>query len=56
MISLSMVAVCIGLGSLASGITSVAIMTAGMCFAATDNQAGTDMTVVQSMRDIGKMS
>lgn len=56
MISLSMVAVCIVLGSLSSGITSVAIMTAGMRFASTDNQAGTDMTAVQSMRDIGEMA
>lgn len=56
MVSLSMVAVCIVLGSLSSGITSVAIMTAGMRFASTDNQAGTDMTAVQSMRDIGEMA
>lgn len=55
-ISLSIVAVCIVLGSLSSGITSVAIMTAGMHFASTDNQAGTDMTAVQSMRDIGEMA
>lgn len=55
-ISLPMVAVCIVLGSLSSGITSVAIMTAGMRFASTDNQAGTDMTAVQSMRDIGEMA
>lgn len=56
MISLSLVAVCVVLGSLSSGITSVAIMTAGMRFASTDNQAGTDMTAVQSMRDIGEMA
>jgi MFS transporter, PAT family, beta-lactamase induction signal transducer AmpG len=55
-ISLPMVAICIVLGSLSSGITSVAIMTAGMRFASTDNQAGTDMTAVQSMRDIGEMA
>lgn len=55
-ISLTIVAVCIVLGSLSSGITSVAIMTAGMRFASTDNQAGTDMTAVQSMRDIGEMA
>ncbi|WP_193014986.1 RhtX/FptX family siderophore transporter [Proteus sp. FME41] len=55
-ISLSIVAVCIVLGSLSSGITSVAIMTAGMRFASTDNQAGTDMTAVQSMRDVGEMA
>ncbi|QIG07196.1 RhtX/FptX family siderophore transporter [Proteus sp. ZN5] len=55
-ISLSIVALCIVLGSLSSGITSVAIMTAGMRFASTDNQAGTDMTAVQSMRDIGEMA
>lgn len=55
-INLTIVAVCIVLGSLSSGITSVAIMTAGMRFASTDNQAGTDMTAVQSMRDIGEMA
>ncbi|MBG2802394.1 hypothetical protein ACNARU_05405 [Proteus sp. WDL240414] len=44
------------LGALSSGITSVAIMTAGMRFASTDNQAGTDMTAVQSMRDIGEIA
>lgn len=55
-ISLTIVTVCIVLGSLSSGITSVAIMTAGMRFASTDNQAGTDMTAVQSMRDIGEMA
>ncbi|WP_147458583.1 hypothetical protein [Pseudomonas aeruginosa] len=27
-----------------------------MRFASTDNQAGTDMTAVQSMRDIGEMA
>lgn len=42
-------------GALASGVTSVAIMTAGMQFAAQGDQAGTDMTMVQSSRDIGEM-
>lgn len=42
-------------GALASGVTSVAIMTAGMQFAALGDQAGTDMTMVQSSRDIGEM-
>lgn len=55
-ISVTMVAVCILFGSLSSGITSVAIMTAGMRFASQAKQAGTDMTAVQSMRDIGEMA
>lgn len=46
---------CIVLGSLSTGITSVAIMTAGMQFASRSNQAGTDMTAVQSTRDLGEM-
>lgn len=55
-VSVIMVAVCILSGSLSSGITSVAIMTAGMRFASQAKQAGTDMTAVQSMRDIGEMA
>ena len=55
-VSVIMVAVCILFGSLSSGITSVAIMTAGMRFASQAKQAGTDMTAVQSMRDIGEMA
>jgi len=43
------------LGSLATGITSVAIMTAGMRFAKQSNQAGTDVTAVQSTRDLGEL-
>jgi len=43
------------LGSLSTGITSVAIMTAGMRFAKQGNQAGTDVTAVQSTRDLGEI-
>lgn len=45
----------VGLGSFATGATSVAIMTAAMTFAGQGDQAGTDMTAVQSMRDLGEM-
>ncbi len=55
-VSVIMVAVCITFGSLSAGITSVAIMTAGMQFAAKHTQAGTDMTAVQSTRDIGELA
>ncbi|MBG5929017.1 RhtX/FptX family siderophore transporter [Providencia rettgeri] len=54
-VSISLVALCITFGSLSAGITSVAIMTAGMQFASRYQQAGTDMTAVQSMRDIGEL-
>ncbi|WP_236611261.1 hypothetical protein [Providencia burhodogranariea] len=50
-----LVAACIIFGSLSAGITSVAIMTAGMQFASLYSQAGTDMTAVQSTRDIGEL-
>ncbi|WP_272657162.1 MULTISPECIES: RhtX/FptX family siderophore transporter [unclassified Providencia] len=55
-VSISLVALCITFGSLSAGITSVAIMTAGMQFASRYQQAGTDMTVVQSTRDIGELA
>ncbi|MCT7264582.1 MFS transporter, partial [Salmonella enterica subsp. enterica serovar Oranienburg] len=45
----------VGLGSFATGATSVVIMTASMAFAAQSDQAGTDMTAVQSTRDLGEM-
>ena len=54
-VSMSLVALCITFGSLSAGITSVAIMTAGMQFASRYQQAGTDMTAVQSTRDIGEL-
>ncbi|WP_273826968.1 RhtX/FptX family siderophore transporter [Providencia rettgeri] len=54
-VSMSMVALCITFGSLSAGVTSVAIMTAGMQFASQYHQAGTDMTAVQSTRDIGEL-
>lgn len=53
---MALVATCITLGSLSSGVTSVAIMTAGMQFASRYTQAGTDMTAVQSTRDIGELA
>lgn len=43
------------LGALATGITSVAILTAAMGFAGRGDQAGTDVTAVQSTRDLGEM-
>ena len=46
---------CTALGSLATGITSVSIMTAGMRFAGGSDQAGTDVTAVQSTRDLGEL-
>ena len=55
-LSMGLVAACITFGSLSAGITSVAIMTAGMQFASLDQQAGTDMTAVQSTRDIGELA
>ncbi|MEN5199865.1 RhtX/FptX family siderophore transporter [Pseudomonas wadenswilerensis] len=45
----------VGLGSFATGASSVAIMTASMAFAGQSDQAGTDMTAVQSTRDLGEM-
>ena len=41
---------CVLIGSLATGITSVAILTAAMRFAGQGGQAGTDVTAVQSTR------
>lgn len=46
---------CVLIGSLATGITSVAILTAAMRFASQGDQAGTDVTAVQSTRDLGEM-
>lgn len=46
---------CTVLGSLSTGITSVSIMTAGMRFAGGSDQAGTDVTAVQSTRDLGEL-
>lgn len=46
---------CTVLGSLSTGITSVSIMTAGMRFAGDGDQAGTDVTAVQSTRDLGEL-
>ena len=43
------------LGSVGTGGMSVAAMTIASRFAATANQAGTDMTIVQSSRDFGEM-
>ncbi|MGP9652836.1 RhtX/FptX family siderophore transporter [Halomonas sp. AOP35-4E-18] len=43
------------LGSLSTGITSVAILTAAMRFAGQGDQAGTDVTAVQSTRDLGEL-
>lgn len=47
--------VAILLGSAGSGGASVAAMTLAMRFAAGARQAGTDMTVVQSSRDLGEI-
>lgn len=55
-VTISVVAACITFGSLSAGITSVAIMTAGMQFASRYAQAVTDMTMVQSTRDIGELA
>ena len=55
-VTIGLVATCITFGSLSAGITSVAIMTAGMQFASRYAQAGTDMTMVQSTRDIGELA
>lgn len=46
---------CIVLGSLSTGITSVAILTEAMRVASQGNQAGTDITAVQSTRDLGEL-
>ncbi len=42
-------------GSIGSGSVSVALMTLAMSFAQKGDQAGTDMTSVQSTRDLGEM-
>ncbi|ABC21649.1 RhtX/FptX family siderophore transporter [Rhodospirillum rubrum] len=47
--------VCIVLGSLSTGITSVAILTEAMRLAGQGDQAGTDITAVQSTRDLGEL-
>lgn len=44
------------LGSFGGGAASVAAMTLAMRFAARADQAGTDMTIVQSARDTGEMA
>lgn len=44
------------LASFGAGSASVAVMTAAMHFAHARQQAGTDMTLVQSMRDLGEMA
>jgi hypothetical protein len=44
------------LGSIGSGGASIAAMTLAMRFAATADQAGTDMTAVQSTRDFGELA
>ncbi|WIX32323.1 RhtX/FptX family siderophore transporter [Salinicola sp. JS01] len=46
---------CVMIGSLSTGITSVAILTAAMRVAGQGEQAGTDVTAVQSTRDLGEM-
>lgn len=46
---------CVTLGSIATGITSVAVMTAAMRNAARGTQAGTDVTAIQSTRDLGEL-
>lgn len=43
------------LACLGTGMASVAIMTLAMRFAQSGNQAGTDITTVQSMRDLGEI-
>ncbi|MFY2605773.1 RhtX/FptX family siderophore transporter [Achromobacter ruhlandii] len=43
------------LGSFGAGAASVALMTLAMRFAARGTQAGTDMTAVQSARDLGEI-
>lgn len=44
-----------GLGAFGAGAASVALMTLAMRFAARGAQAGTDMTAVQSARDLGEI-
>ncbi|MCV6904810.1 MAG: MFS transporter, partial [Achromobacter xylosoxidans] len=43
------------LGAFGAGAASVALMTLAMRFAARGRQAGTDMTAVQSARDLGEI-
>ncbi len=44
------------LGCFGSGAASVSMMTMAMAFAGQGRQAGTDMTVIQSTRDLGEIS
>ncbi|MNL06025.1 hypothetical protein D3C87_1266470 [compost metagenome] len=44
-----------GLGSFGAGAASVALMTLAMRFARQGRQSGTDMTAVQSARDLGEI-
>lgn len=44
------------LGSFGAGAASVAMMTMAMTFASRSGQAGTDMTAVQSTRDLGEVA
>lgn len=43
------------LSSIATGLTSVVMLTMGMSFAAKGEQAGTDITAIQSARDLGEL-
>ncbi|CAB3928566.1 hypothetical protein LMG26858_06260 [Achromobacter anxifer] len=43
------------LGAFGAGAASVALMTLAMLFASRGAQAGTDMTAVQSARDLGEI-
>lgn len=54
-VSMPIAMAAIFLGSAGSGSASVAAMTLAMRFAAQADQAGTDMTVVQSSRDLGEI-
>lgn len=54
-ITQTMALIAVVAGSIGSGSVSVALMTLAMAFAQQGDQAGTDMTGVQSTRDLGEM-
>lgn len=54
-IDLSLIIISTILSAIATGLTSVVMLTSGMVFAAKGDQAGTDITAIQSARDLGEL-
>lgn len=54
-LNITLVVISTLLSSIATGLTSVVMLTVGMAFAAKGEQAGTDITAIQSARDLGEL-